>query len=371
MLPDFKLERYFARWEFVAQYMLSSSDVQGWAMRDVLALADEQTRALWDDLSLGYTESAGHPLLRAEVARLYETARPDDALCCVSAEEAIYCAMRALLRPGDHIIATFPAYQSSYEVARGIGADVSFWEMRPQAGAWALDVDELRGMLRPNTKLIAVNFPNNPTGALPTHAQWDDIVSVARAANCHLLGDEVYRWMEYDPASRIPAAIDSYERGISIGAMSKGFGMAGLRVGWMATRDAELLARTQAYKDYTTICASAPSEILALIALRAKERVLERCMGIVKTNLALAQDFMQTHARWFGWVAPQAGSVAFPEWRGAQPVDNFADDLVRHTGVMMLPASVFDVTEPRFRVGLGRLNFGEALQKLDGYLTGL
>lgn len=339
-------------------------------MRDLLALADDETRKLWDGLTLGYTESPGHPLLRAEVAKLYDTASPANVLSTVSAEEAIYCLMRVLLRPGDHVIASFPAYQSSYDVARGMGVDVEFWPLRPAGDGWQVDVAELRRMVRPNTKLIAVNFPNNPTGALPSRQEWDEIVSVARAANCHLFSDEVYRWMEYDPAHRLHAAVDSYERGISIGAMSKSFGMAGLRVGWMATHDAELLARVLAYKDYTTICASAPSEILALMALRAKEKALARCMGIIKSNLALAEEFMRQHARWFKWIPPRAGSVAFPEWLGEKPMDQFADELVRQTGVMLLPASVFDVAEPRFRIGLGRAGFAQALEELDGFLGG-
>lgn len=363
-IADFKLERYFARWEFVAQHLLSSSDVEGWAMADVVALADPESRRLWDGLALGYTESPGHPLLRAEIASLYDMAAPEDALCTVSAEEAIYLCMRVLLQPGDHVVALFPNYQSSYEVARAIGADISWWRLEPSGGRWAIDLDALRALVRPDTRLICVNFPSNPTGALPTHDEWRAIVDIARELGCYLFSDEVYRWMEYDPADRLTAAVDAYERGISLGAMSKAFGLAGLRVGWLASRDRELLARALAYKDYTTICGSAPSEILALIALRARERVLERCMAIVRANLAVADAFMAEHPARFSWIRPRAGSVGLARWHGNAPVEALAASLASDLGTMILPGSVFDLEGSVFRLGLGRSNLAAGLARM-------
>ena len=235
-------------------------------MADLLALADDETRALWADLRLGYTESTGHPLLRREIASLYETIEPDEVLTFAGAEEAIFCLLNVLLGPGDHAIVTWPGYQSLYEVARAAGADVTLHELREDAG-WALDLDLLRRQVTPATRLIVVNAPHNPTGMLPDRATYDGLVAIAADAGAYLLMDEVYRGLEVDPADRLPAGADALPTGISVGVMSKSFAMAGLRIGWLASHDRDLLARVAAFKDYTTICSSGPSEILAIIGV--------------------------------------------------------------------------------------------------------
>lgn len=341
-------------------------------MPDVLALADEETRALWDDLSLGYAESPGHPLLRKEIAALYTQTDPSEVVCCVSAEEAIYLTTRVLIRPGDHVIASFPAYQSSYEVASSIGADVSYWRLEPKQTAsgtsWVVDLHALRALVRPNTRLITINFPNNPTGAQLSPAEWSEVVAIAREAGCYLMADEVYRGMEYVESDRLAAAVDCYERAISIGAMSKTYALAGLRVGWLATKDREVLAGALAYKDYTTICGSAPSEILAIVALRAKERVLARTQAIIRDNLALAASFMREHDAWFEWIPPRAASIAFPRLRTSEPIATFATRLVEKEGVMILPATVFSYEGNHFRLGLGRANLQESLTRLGRFV---
>ncbi|MBE0697375.1 MAG: aminotransferase class I/II-fold pyridoxal phosphate-dependent enzyme, partial [Anaerolineaceae bacterium] len=180
-LPPFKLERYFARWEFSAPYLLCTSDIQGLALRDLLTLADPETLSLWDNLSLGYTETTGHPLLREEITHLYQQVSAEEVLGFAGAEEAIYIAQRVLLQPGDHMIVTFPGYQSSYSVAEAMGVEVSRWTLTTESGVdgritWKADPGELRRLLRPNTRLVLVNFPHNPTGALPSLAEWKEIV---------------------------------------------------------------------------------------------------------------------------------------------------------------------------------------------------
>lgn len=296
-------------------------------------------------------------------------------MCCVSAEESIYLATRVLIRPGDHVIATFPAYQSSYEVATSIGAEVSHWKLRPQRAEggvtrWRADLDELRSLIRPNTRLIAMNFPNNPTGALLSHEDFAAVIAIAREAGAYLLSDEVYRGMEYGLSDRLPAAADCYEKAISIGAMSKTYALAGLRVGWLASKDRALLAECLAYKDYTTICGSAPSEILSIIGLRAKERVVSRTQQIIRENLALATAFMHDHADFFEWIPPEAASVAFPRFLGQEPIATFATRLVEQEGVMILPATVFSYEGNHFRLGLGRANLEQSLTRLGRFVRG-
>ncbi len=375
-IAPFQLERYFARWEFSAPYLLCASDIQGCSMRDLLALADQQAQALWDGLTLGYTETLGYPLLREEIAKLYSQTAPEDILCFAGAEEAIYVTMRVLLRPGDHLIVTFPGYQSLYQIAEAIGAQLSRWELRPEPGPngilhWRADPDELRRLVRPNTRLILVNFPHNPTGALPAPAEWEAILQVARDTGCYLFSDEVYRLMEYDPNDRLPAAVERYEKALSLSALSKPFGLAGLRIGWLALRDHDLLAQLASYKDYTTICNSAPSEILALIALRAQETLLQRSLDLIQRNKRLVEETFRELNAFFEWIPPQAGSIAFPRWLGKMPVEAFTNALVQSEGVLLLPGTVYAYPGGHFRLGLGPRKYPGRIGTLEAVCTQL
>jgi len=364
-IADFALERYFARWEFAVDHLLCASDVQGYPMAELLALADDDTRRMWDGLTLGYTESTGHPLLRAEIASLYEDLEPDDVLVFAGAEEAIFCLANVLLSPGDHAVVTWPGYQSLYEVARAAGADVTLHELREEHG-WAIDIDLLRSQVTPSTRLVVVNAPHNPTGMQPDRATFDALVALAEEVGAHLLVDEVYRFLEFDGVERLPAGADASPRGISLGVMSKSFAMAGLRIGWLATRDRDVLERCARFKDYTTICSSAPSEVLALIGLRARETVLARSRSIVADNLVALDTFFDAWSDRFTWVRPRAGSVGFPRLTvPGVSIDAWAAGLVEAEGVLLLPGSQFDYGGNHFRLGFGRADLPIALERLE------
>ena len=364
-IADFALERYFARWEFAVDHLLCASDVQGYPMAELLDLADDDTRRMWDGLTLGYTESTGHPLLRAEIASLYEDLEPDDVLVFAGAEEAIFCLANVLLGPGDHAVVTWPGYQSLYEVARATGADVTLHELREEHG-WAIDIDLLRSQVTPSTRLVVVNAPHNPTGMLPDRATFDALVALAEDVGAHLLVDEVYRFLEFDEADRLPAGADASPRGISLGVMSKSFAMAGLRIGWLATRDRDVLERCARFKDYTTICSSAPSEVLALIGLRARETVLARSRSIVAGNLVALDAFFDAWSDRFTWVRPRAGSVGFPRLTvPGVSIDDWAAGLVEAEGVLLLPGSQFGYGGNHFRLGFGRTDLSIALERLE------
>ena len=363
-IADFALERFFARWEFAVRPLLCASDLEGYPMAELLALADPETRGLWENLRLGYTESTGHPLLRAEIASLYDDVDADDVLVFAGAEEAIFCLSNVLLGPGDHAVVTWPGYQSLFEVGRAAGAEVALHELREE-DAWDLDPERLIAALRPETRLVVVNAPHNPTGMLPTHEQWARLTDELAQRGIHLLSDEVYRFLELDPADRLIAGADAFGRGLSLGVMSKSFAMAGLRIGWLATRDRELLARCAAFKDYTTICSSAPSEILALIGLRARDTVLARSRAIIEGNLAHLDRFFADHADRFAWVRPRGGSIGFPRLLGDESIDAFAARLVETEGVLLLPGSQFGHPGNHFRIGFGREDLPEALERLE------
>lgn len=367
-LREFALERYFARWEFAVRHNLCASDVEPVGLAELLALADAECEALWRGLRLGYTETQGHPLLRAEIAAMYEGGvAADDVLVFSGAEEAIFCGLQALLGPGTHAVVTTPAYQSLVEVARASGAAVSTVPLLAEEG-WRLPVDRLRAALRAETRLLILNVPHNPTGMLPDHATWAAVVAMAAEAGVRLLVDEVYRGLEYVDGDRLTAAVQTGETAISVGVMSKTFGLAGLRIGWLASRDRAVLARAAAIKDYTTICAAGPSEVLALVALRAREALIARSRTIVAENLALARRFFAGHAAMFEWVAPRAGSVAFPRLRSGDAAA-FAGRLVEAKGALLLPGACFELPGPHFRIGLGRRDFAAGLAELAGFVA--
>ena len=371
-MPEFELERYFARHEFDAPYLLSSSDMETLRMDGLLALADDEGRTMWKNLALGYTEPAGHPLLREEIAALYETVPPKGVLVFSGAEEAIFALSSVVAGgpcgegPGTRAAVVWPAYQSLHEVARSAGADVDLLKLRHEEG-WALDPAALGDLVGPSTGLVVLNFPHNPTGAQPDEETFRLAVGVAQGAGATLLSDEVYRLLEHDPADRLPAAADLHEGAVSLGVMSKSFGLAGLRIGWLATRDLDLLGRVAAFKDYTTICNSAPSEVLALVALRARTEILARNLRLVLDNLPHADAFFEKWRGRMEWIRPKVGCIGFPHLLSDVPAGRFAAELVEEEGVMLLPGSVYGHPGNHFRLGFGRRNFPEALDRLDRF----
>ena len=367
-IAPFKLERYFALYEFKVKYLLSPSDCESLSMAELLQMAAPASLELWQGLRLGYTESQGHPLLRDEVANLYRHV-PAENILIAAPEEAIFVAMQTLLRPGDQLVAVSPAYQSLHEIARSIGCEVINWSLEPAPGGrWQLDLGRLEASLTPRTRMLVINFPHNPTGYTLTRAELDALIGLARQHDLYLFSDEMYRLLEYEPGVRLPAVCDLYEKGISLSGLSKSFALPGLRIGWLATQEGALMQRWLAFKDYTTICNSAPGEILAMIALQNKEQIIRRNLAIIQENIASAEQFFARHARQFTWFSPRAGSVAFPEWLGAGTVEQFCQDVLEKQGVMIVPGSLFDFHGNHFRVGLGRRNLPEALVHIGDYL---
>lgn len=364
-LRPFKLERYFATYEFSAPYLMCSSDCESMRLQDLLALeagAAERFESLW----LGYTASSGDPELRRTIAGLYETVSPDQVLVHSGAEEAIFNFMNVALSAGDHIIVHAPYYQSLGEVAQSIGAEITEWRGDPER-AWEVDLEALKSALTSRTKVVVVNFPHNPTGFLPAPGFARDLSSLSEKHGFTIFSDEVYRGLELDPSNRLPGFADLSDRAISLGVMSKTYGLAGLRIGWLATRNDRLFRELAAFKDYTTICNSAPSEFLAALALRHAEVIVERNLQIIGRNLELLDRFFGSYGELFHWDCPKAGSIAFPALlRGA--VDEFCAELVEKAGVMLLPGTIYGNEYNSFRIGFGRKNLPEGLEKLEEYM---
>jgi aspartate/methionine/tyrosine aminotransferase len=365
-IPTFQLERYFAKYEFSARYLLSSSDCESLPMSELLALADEKMTDAWDSLKLGYTESWGHPLLREEIANTYQGISPAEVLIVVP-EEGIFLLMNALLKPGDHVVCTFPGYQSLYEIARTIGCEVSTWEPIEESG-WNFDVDVLASKMRTNTRLVVVNFPHNPTGFMPTGNDFIAMVEIVRERGAYLLSDEMYRYLEVDPGTRLTAACELYEGAFSLSGLSKSFGLPGLRVGWLVAQDRQGLEPISKLKDYTTICGSAPSELLAIIALQNKETILKQQITRVRKNLSVLDAFFERHQDKFGWNRPKGGSICFPRMLGVEDTYAFSEQVVVETGIMLAPSRAFQYGDHHVRIGFGRQNLPQVVERFGAYL---
>jgi aspartate/methionine/tyrosine aminotransferase len=364
-IKPFRIEQYFGKYEFTAKYLLSSSDAESRTIQELLDLepgAHERLLEHW----CGYTESLGAPWLREAVVGVYKHIQPDDVLVLAAAEEGIFVLYHALVRPGDHVIVETPCYESALEVARSTGAQVSEWR-RTFEGGWAHDIAALEKLIRPNTKIIYINTPHNPTGLLMPAAIFQQVIALAASRNIIVFSDEVYREFEHDPATRLPAGCETYEHAVSLGSMSKTYGLPGLRLGWLASRDPEIIRRCLEFKYYTTICNSAPSEFLTALALRHREVLLQRNLEIVTRNLRLLHAFFQQRSHLFEWKKPNASPIGFVHFKPQGDVLEFCENVVRDVGVLLLPGSVYD--QPRhIRFGFGRKNMPESLAQLGAYL---
>ncbi len=371
-IRPFFTERFFAVHEYTAPYLLCASDCESLTVDGLLRRAGVSWESL-GQLRLGYTESQGAPALRERIATMYNAIGADGVIGLSAPEEGIFLTMHALLEPGDEVIVLTPCYDSLANVAEYLGCRVARWSLLEADGpegssGWRLDLSTLEGLLTPRTKLVVVNFPHNPTGYLPSHDEWQTLIQIVERAGAWLFSDEMYRGLEYDPTARLASGCDLYGRSITLGGLSKAYGLPGLRAGWLALQDAHTRDRILGWKDYTTICASAPAEVLAEIALRVGDQLTERNRRIVQDNLALSEPFF---ARWqavFRWNRPQAGSVALVGLRG-RSARTFCDRLIAEAGVTLLPSTGLGFGDGHVRFGFGRLSFPDALEQLDRYLA--
>jgi aspartate/methionine/tyrosine aminotransferase len=362
-IEEFKLERHLAQHESAAKYIMGASDCESYALDEILS---EKDLTNLNSFRLGYSESQGNSELRQEIASLFKAINYKQIVVAVP-QESIFLTLNALLDPGDEVIVQVPCYQSMCAIPIAIGCKQIDWKPSIQKKKWQWTIDSLRQKVNKKTKLIIINSPQNPTGALFTHKEFLDIINVAKENDSFLLSDEIYRMMEYHTEDRLPIGSDIYEKCISLGGLSKSFGLGGLRIGWLSVPQKETLDRIVKLKDYTTLSNSSLSEFVALIALRKKKTLLKRNLGIVKRNLKVLDDFFARHDDKFTWFRPDAGPVAFVKTNIAFN-ESFCTGLLNEKSVLTTPGYTFGYGDNFFRIGFGRKNLPLALKAFEDFI---
>lgn len=370
-MRNFELEVFFSDWEFKAKYHLTASDMESMALKDLLAMASDEDRERYENLWLGYTQTWGLPDLRTEIAGTYDNMKDENILTFAGAEEGIYTAMRTMLSEDDHAIVIVPNYQAAETIPLSI-CDVSGIPLDSE-NDWNLDIEKVIGALRPNTKLISINFPNNPTGKIISKNDLTKLINLAREFGIYIFSDEVYRGIELDSEKQIPQIADAYEKGVSLNVMSKAYGLPGLRIGWIASQDKELLANFERYKHFLTICNSAPAEILSLIALKNRNNILAKNVNLLSQNIKKLDKFFAEFPDLFEWKHPDGGAVAYPRYIGKGSANDFCADLLDKSGVLILPPRIYNsellsTPQDHFRIGFGRSGMDEMLDVFYHYL---
>jgi len=367
-LSDFKLESYFAKWEFKAQKLLCASDSESWLMQDLIKMADNECRNLWNALSLSYTETQGMPLLRKEIAKIYQQNDAANILCFAGGQEGIFCALSALLSKEDHAIVITPCYQSLQSLPEALCQKVSLVPLNFE-NSWDLDISAIEKAICSNTSMIIMNYPHNPTGALISAEQQQALITLARKHNLIIFCDEVYRYLEIKQEDRLPAIADVYEKGISLSVMSKSYGLGGLRIGWLASQDQKIVQQIAQLKHYTSLCNSAPSEILTLIALRNSTTLIERNRKIMLNNQKILFDFLDRHNALFSYHKPKAGPICFALIKSEEDSEAFCMRVLEKTGILLLPGTVFNYGKSAIRLSFARKDMPEVLNTFEAFLT--
>ena len=371
-LPDFRLETHFSKWEFKARYHMTASDAESMSMQDLLAMATAEERDAFEGMWLGYTETFGAPDLREKIAAIYKSQTASDVLCFAGASEGIFAANNVILDQDSHAIVVTPNYQSHETLPIAI-CEATGVPLDPDDN-WSLDIDRVAAAIRPNTRLVTINFPHNPTGAILPLERYMALIELCRKYGLYILHDEIFNGLGETGTQHLPFIADVYERGLSLNVMSKSFGLPGLRIGWIACQDPEIILKMERLKHYLSICNSGPSERLTMIALNNKDRILARNCTIVDENLTKWDAFFARYPDLFDWRRPNGSCMAFPRYKGADGVEAFCTSLVEESGVLFLPSTIYasdlgPTPTDRLRLGFGRSNLDEGLAALDSHLS--
>jgi aspartate/methionine/tyrosine aminotransferase len=367
-IEPFKVELWMNEWETQCAYNLAETCVASITVEELLSLSGGSGKDLSDllPMKLGYGDIVGSPRLRSAIANLYAHQHLDDITITHGTIAANMLVHKALVSKGDHVVSIVPTYQQHYSIPASIEASVTTLSLREENG-FLPDLDRLRALVTPDTKLIALTNPNNPTGALIERPLLEEMVSIADSVGAYLLCDEVYRGTGQVGDGMAPSIADLYEKGISTAGMSKVFSLAGLRVGWVVAPK-EVTEDILIHRDYDTISVGMINDYFATLALENADQLLARSQRITRENLAVLDTWIQNESR-VSWVKPRAGTTAMLKLDIPISSREFCIDLVQKTGVMLTPGDAFDME------GYARIGFANeletievGLQKLSAYL---
>jgi aspartate/methionine/tyrosine aminotransferase len=370
MTEPFALGRFLTDWRHAIRYDLTASECASIPLADLLALARSEDANRWETLTLDYPDHRGAAYLRDSIAARYAGKTEAHVVCAAGAQEAIACLARAVLTPADHAVIILPIYQPSEHIITELCAATG---VALQAPDWRLDLDRVAAAIRPNTRLILMNFPNSPTGATLDRATLDGLIGLCRRHGLWLVNDEVYRGTEPDAARRMPPIAELYERGISINAVSKSFGLPGLRVGWLVSADPAIVPGVMLRKSHLSASLAAPSEVLAQIALTHENFLIARNLRIAAANRRHFDDFVARQPDQFENLYQAQTVWAFPRYLGPEGADRFATRLAQDAGVLLLPSSLWHsplaaTPAEHLRIGLSRGDIRPALAAIERQL---
>ena len=371
-IKPFLVEEWMNAYETGAKYNIAETCVDSVSLDELFALTGTDKAAFLTDFCqrrLTYGHIEGNPDFLSGVCGLYKTIRPENVVTTHGASGANHHVFYSLVNPGDRVVSIMPTYQQLYSIPESYGAEVVLLHLKQENG-YLPDLDALRALAVPGTKLICINNPNNPTGALMDTALLKEIVGIARSVGAWVLCDEVYRHLTQEDGW-CESIVDLYEKGISVGSMSKVFSLAGLRLGWIATHDADVVRACMSHRDYNHISCGVFDEAVAGLALAHADALLERNRGIIRENLAVLDAWMQREPR-MRYTRPRAGTTALVYYDYDVPSYEFCEQMYRQTGAFVTPGDCFEAPHS-FRIGYASdaQTLKDGLQAISVYLRTL
>ncbi|MCO6041219.1 aminotransferase class I/II-fold pyridoxal phosphate-dependent enzyme [Thermococcus alcaliphilus] len=350
-VKPFLVERFMGEYEHQVEVNIAETCVQPFTLREFLEFVGEPDfLEKIKDLKLTYGYVEGLPELKEGLSRFYQNIKPENIFITHGAIDANFQVFYSLVEPGDMVISIFPTYQQLYGVPESFGAKVKFWHLYEEKN-WMPDLDELNELVDKNTKLIVINSPNNPTGALLDEKMLKGIAEIAEDAGAYVLNDESYRGLYIDPKDQVPSIVDISDRAIATSSFSKPLSLTGLRLGWIATSSEEVAKELTLHRDYTTISISILIEKLAALAVKNSEKIYNRNLKILRTNFKLLEEWIKEEPL-IEWVPPKAGTVAFLRYNLEIPSEELAIRLIKEKSTFLVPGSCFGI-EKHLRIGYG------------------
>lgn len=341
-IKPFAVEEWMNEYETGARYNIAETCVDSVSLDELFALTGESKDKFLSKFCatrLTYGDIWGSDALREAVCRLYRTVRPDEVVLTHGAAGANHHVFCSLISAGDRVVSIMPTYQQLYSIPEAIGADVAIMHLK-QGNHYLPDLDELKALVAPGTKMVCINNPNNPTGALMSRELLEQIIEIARGVDAYVLCDEVYRHLT-QADGWCESVADLYEKGISVSSMSKVFSLAGIRMGWIATHDKAAVKAFLSHRDYNLISCGMFDDAVASLALRHSDEMIRRNQAIVRENLAILDEWMQAHPHFY-YTKPQAGTTALVYYDFDIPSYEFCERLYHGTGSFVTPGDCFE-----------------------------